>query len=335
MTKQSSVKQGRVVLGVSLTVLLLLLQGVSAAQSGAEKEVLIYKPQSEPATYTLHVTTHSLLETSSPRSAPAADHEDILTLSQRVTETDAGLLDVVLTVDAINPPPPERDRRESGHQYERREVVGNSQHTVISLLGEVNEATGLPHFASRNFYGVRGLDSVSYDLYRVILMLYPQFPLRLLGPGESWSVRDEVTLGAAEAVVAGVAPLGHRLVFDLSRRINYRLLGFVERKGYRTAHLAFDAQYDFEANSAAGAEEFWVDGSGEDTGEIYFAPDEGIVVEASITSKLAEIKTQGGELVRMWLDPKTSVFLTARGQRTFPLKWRSEKTISFELAGQR
>ena len=118
-------------------------------------------------------------------------------------------------------------------------------------------------------------------------------------------------------------------------RITYRLLGFAERKGYRTAHLTFDAQYDFEANSAAGPDEYWVDGSGEDTGEIFFAPEEGIVVEASITSKLSETKTQGGEMIRMWLDPKTSVFLTARGQTTFPLKWRSEKTISFELSGQR
>ena len=76
-------KQGRVLLGVPLVVLLLLLQGVSAAQSGAEKEILIYKPQSGPITYTLRVTTHSLLETSSPRSDVAVDHEDILTLSQR------------------------------------------------------------------------------------------------------------------------------------------------------------------------------------------------------------------------------------------------------------
>ena len=117
--------------------------------------------------------------------------------------------------------------------------------------------------------------------------------------------------------------------------ITYRLLGFAERKGFRTAHIAFDAQYDVEGNSGVGSGEFYVDGSGEDTGEIYFAPDEGIVVEASITSKIAETKTEGGELIRLWLNPQTSVFLTARGQRTFPLKWRSEKTISFELASQR
>ena len=325
-------KHSKALGGFPFVVLFLLLQGVSAAQSGAENELLIYKPQSDPSTYTLRVTTHSSLETSSPRSDITADHEDILTLSQEVTKTDDGLLDVVLTVDGINPVPPSSA---SGGHYQREDAVGSSQHTVLSLLGEVKEATGLPHFASLDYYGTRGIDGMSFDFYRVMLMLYPQFPLRLLGPDERWSVQDEVTVGAAEAVLGGLAPLGHHLSVDIDRRITYRLLGFVERKGYRTAHLAFDAQYDFEANSGVTSAEFYADGSGEDTGEIYFALDEGIVVEASITSRLSETKTQGGEMIRMWLNPETSVFLTARGQTTFPLKWRSEKTISFELSGQR
>ena len=117
--------------------------------------------------------------------------------------------------------------------------------------------------------------------------------------------------GRRRAVLGGLAPLGHHLSVDIDREITYRLLGFVERKGYRTAHLAFDAQYDFEANSGVTSAEFYADGSGEDTGEIYFALDEGIVVEASITSRLSETKTQGGEMIRMWLNPETSVFLTA------------------------
>lgn len=321
--------------GIPFVVLFLLAQGASTALSGAENALLVYKPRPAPLTYNLRVNTHSVLETSSPRSDVAADHEDILTLSQRVTETDAGLLDLALTVDGINPISAERNAEESGHHYRRGDVVGNSQHAVLSILGEVKKATGLPHFASRNYYGARGLDGVSFDMYRVILTLYPQFPLRLLGTDDSWSVEDQVTVSAAEAEVAGLAGLGHHFTVDIDRKVTYKVLGFSERKGYRTAHIAFDTQYNFEANSGVGAEEFYADGSGEDVGEIYFAPDEGIVVQASITSKPVETKSQGGELVRLWLDPRTSVFLTLRGQRTVPLKWRSEKTISFELAEQR
>ncbi len=182
-------KYSKALWGIPFVVLFLLLQGVSAAQSGAENALLIYKPQSAPLTYDLQITTHSLLEVSWPRQPPITiDHEDILTISQEVTETDEGLLNVALTVEAINPLPPGREESvQAGDRYPREDIVGKSHHLMLSVLGEVKEATGLPHFSSL-FYYARSLDAVDFDTYRVLLMLYPQFPLRWehawhLGPG--------------------------------------------------------------------------------------------------------------------------------------------------------
>ena len=329
-------KYSKALWGIPCVVLFLLLQGVSAAQSGAENALLIHKPQSAPLTYDLQITTHSLLEVSWPRQPPITiDHEeDILTLSQEVTETDEGLLDVVLTVDAINPLPRGGERPEqtgpvfqAGDRYAREDIVGNSQHLVLNVLGEVKEATGLPHFSSL-FYYARGLDAVAFDNYRVLLMLYPQFPLRLLEVGDSWSVEDEVTVTDADT---GYLQVSLQMVVE--RTITYTLAGFVERKGYRTAHITFEAEYEFEASSFAASEEFFSDGTGEDAGEFYFAPEEGIVVEASITSKRVETKSHGGEMVRLQLDSETSRFVNLRGgHTTVPLKWYTDKTVSFQLA---
>ena len=318
--------------GIPFVVLFLLLQGVSAAQSGAEHALLIYKPQSAPLTYDLQVTTHSLLEVSWPRQAPITiDHEDILTISQEVTETDEGLLDVALTVDAINPLPPDREQTGlAGDRYQRADIVGNSQHLVMSVLGEVKEATGLPHFSSL-FYYARGLDIVAFDTYRVLLMLYPQFPLRLLDVGDSWSVEDEVTVKNADT---GYLRISLNMVVD--RKMTYTLAGFTERNGYRTAHITFEAEYGFDASSFAASEEFFSDGTGEDVGEFYFAPKEGVVVEASIQSKPVETKSHGGEMVRLHFDSQTSRFVNLRGDHTtVPLKWYTDKMISFQLAESR
>ncbi len=327
-------KYSKALWGIPCVVLFLLLQGGSTTLSGAENELLIYKPQPAPLTYDLQVTTHSLLEISWPRMGPVTvDHEDILTLSQEVKETDEGLLDVALTVDAINHLPRGREQPEQtapvfqrGDAYPREEIVGHSQHLVLSILGEVKEATGLPHFSSEFYHS--GGDGVDFDMYRVFLMLYPQFPLRLLGVGDSWSVEDEVTVKGADA---GFLQVSLQIVVE--RTITYTLAGFVERKGYRTAHITFEAEYEFEASSFAASEEFFSDGTGEDAGEFYFAPEEGIVVEASIMSKPVETKSQGGEMVMLQLDGQTRRFVNLRdGQTTVPLKWYTDKTVSFQLA---
>ena len=250
--------------GTAFVVLFLFFQGVSTAQSVAESALLIYRPQSAPLTYELRVTTHSVLEVAVPSGVPVtADHEDILTLRKEVTSADEGLLDVALTVEAIKPLP--EGRAPPADNYQRGEIVGNSQHLVLSVLGEVREATSLPHFSSPLYY--RGaLDSVALDMHRVLLTPYPQFPLRLLEVGDTWSVQDKVTVNSADT--------GHlRVNLDtaIDRKMTFTLAGFEERKGYRTAHITFEAEYGFDASSFAASEEFFSRGTSDDTGEFYFA----------------------------------------------------------------
>ena len=59
------------------------------------------------------------------------------------------------------------------------------------------------------------------------------------------------------------------------------------------------------------------------------------MVEASIQSNPVENKSIDGQTVRLWLDAKTSIMLKLEDQRTVPLKWRSDKSISFELSEPR
>lgn len=318
-----------VFLGIVIVSLFLFLLGVSHGVFAQEGQLLIFKPHADPLKYNLKVKTHSVLEHnfSAAGQEIIQEHEDILTLSQSIKEADEGLLDVALTVDEINLIP---HGPSIGAQYKREQIIGNSRHTLINVLGEVEEAKGFPHFASGNYY-FGGFDGVPLDMYRVMLMLYPQFPLRLLKVGDSWKVKDKIVVEAAD-VVGEIAVIEHNLEHKINRRITYSLLGFTERKGYRTAHIAFEAKYGFDASMISTYNGYYSEGSGEDTGEFYFAPEEGIVVEASIKSNPVENKSRDGQTVFIWLDAKTRIFLNLEDRTTVPLKWRTEKTISFELA---
>lgn len=316
----------------SLPLALLLSFGIPLTAFAAGGELLVFKPHSQPLKYNLMVKTHSELETNSrsfgTERGVTVEHEDVLALSQRVEKIDGGLLDIALTVDEINLIP---HGPSIGAQYKREEIIGNSRHTTVSLLGEVQEVKGFPHFASGNYY-FGGHDSAPLDFYRVMLMIYPQFPLRLLKAGDSWEVKDKITVEAAD-IVGAVAAIEHNLDVKLNRRIKYTLLGYTERMGYRTAHIAFEARYGFDVSMISTYNGYYSDGSGEDTGEFYFAPEEGIVVEASIKSNPVENKSVDGMTVFVWLDGKTRIFLDLHDRTTVPLKWRTDKTISFELAG--
>ena len=78
--------------------LLLFTIPFSAPVLGAE--LLSYKPYSGALGYDLVIKTHALVETGSPSRYGNIfrDHEDIFTLSQRVEETEEGLLDIATTV---------------------------------------------------------------------------------------------------------------------------------------------------------------------------------------------------------------------------------------------
>jgi hypothetical protein len=318
---------------VLIVSLLLLLLGVYSGVFAAEGELLTFKPHSESLKYSLKVNTHSDLETNSSsygtQRGVSVRHEDILSISQSIKESGEGFLDIALTVDKINFIP---HGPSIGAQYKREQIIGNTQHTKINVLGAVKEANGLPHFSSGNYY-YRGHDGAPLDMYRIMLMIYPQFPLRLLKAGDSWKAKDKITVEATEIPpIGGIATVEHNLEHILKRRITYTLVGFTDRKGYRTAHIAFEAKYGIDSSMLMTYRGFYVEGSGTDKGEFWFAPKEGIVVEASIDSRPIENKSADGQTTMMWLDPKTRIFVDlVDGQRTVPLKWRSEKTISFVL----
>lgn len=335
-------KKSSVCCGSALSLaLLLLLPALSNRLLAAEGgEIFVYRPHDTPLKYTLNIKTHSELNTGGPRSRGGVfeDHVDLLSLTKTVAQTDEGLLDLVLAVDAINEIPHAPTR---GFNLEREQIVGNSQRTRMSLLGEVREATGLPHFASPGYYfgighataNVPNLprDGVPFDMYRVLLMLHPQFPLRLLVPGDTWTVRDKVSVTKA-ASGSELGAVEEELKMDIRRTITYTLVGAAARKGYQTAHIRFEAQYEYDASMINTALEHYGDGTGEDEGEVYFAPAEGVVVDAYINSKPVENKSEGGIYMGVWVDAKTFLFSDVPGQRSIPLKWFTDKTISFELA---
>ena len=74
----------------------------------------------------------------------------------------------------------------------------------------------------------------------------------------------------------------------------------------------------------------YVEGNGESSGELYFAPKEGILVSAFMTHNASEKRSVDG-LIRTFLTPRETFFLLSDDQRTVPLPWRSERIVSLEL----
>ncbi len=93
---------GKKAILIVLFSLLLFMIPFNAPVLGAE--LLSHKPYSGALGYDLVIKTHALVETGSPSKYGNIfrDHEDIFTLSQRVEETEEGLLDIATTVDKIN-----------------------------------------------------------------------------------------------------------------------------------------------------------------------------------------------------------------------------------------
>ncbi|MDA2934728.1 hypothetical protein MYX82_10355 [Acidobacteria bacterium AH-259-D05] len=87
---------------IALFSLLALTVLFRASLLGAE--LFSYRPYSRAHRYNLTIKTHAVVDTGSARRYGKLfrDHEDIMTFSQRVAETEDGLLDIASTVEKIN-----------------------------------------------------------------------------------------------------------------------------------------------------------------------------------------------------------------------------------------
>ncbi len=295
-------------------------------------ELFFYKPYKGTLHYDLTIHTHALLDTGLPEQYGkiVRDHEDIMKLSQRVEETEEGLLDIATTVDKINPVPPSRGFGPPGVVYKREEIEGNTQHIKINLLGKVEKAQVLPHIASQYFWS-NGQDGPFLDFYNIMILLNPRFPLDLLEPGDSWESESEIELGLADPLpLAGLMVIRYELEMTVQQKIKYTLLDFVEKKGYRCARISFEAEFKTDGVMYSSGNGRYVVGIGESSGEFCFAPQEGILVSASMTHNTNEKISRDGQ-IRTSLTPREVIVLYAYDQTTVPLPWRSERIVSLEL----
>lgn len=293
-------------------------------------ELFFYKPYPGTLQYNLSIKTHALLDTGLPGrfGKIVRDHEDIMNLIQRVKETDTGLLDIATTIEKINflPHGPTH-----GATYKREEIEGNTQHVKINLLGKVEEAHVLPHIGSWSFWQEGGEDGPPLDFYNIMLMLNPRFPLELLEIGDSWESEDEMELGLAEALpVAGLMELHYELELTVRQKIQYTLLDWVEKKGYRCIRIGFEAKFRTDGVLYDAHTGTYVAGTGESSGEYYFAPAEGLLVSASITHKANEKRSIDGS-IKTFLTRDEPMFLYSYDRPSIPIPWRSERTVSLEL----
>ena len=299
---------------------------MAAAQ---QKVLLTYKPQATKLNYSLMVSSKMRLDTHATSRWIFRNHKDLLDMAVEIRETGNGLLDVVTTFTKIN----ERKYRgfAGGTHYKRSDLIGNSQHTKIDLLGNVKETEGAPHFGSRLFYGRE--DGPALDMYRVLLMTLPQFPLKRVGKGDTWRVKDKLALKEAKGHHGrgGIMPKSHKLDIKLNRDTQYTLADFAQRNGYRTARILFKSRFRANATSSEATGSSYKVMRGESSGEIYFALDRGMVVEIAMTSLNQENYTQDGQVVSYWLNPKTMIFLDLEDTTTPPLLWHNNQTVRFQL----
>jgi hypothetical protein len=293
-------------------------------------ELLAYKPYSGALQYTLSIKSHALVDTGSARGYGRIfrDHEDILSLSQKVEEDGDGLLDIATKVDKINVL---KHGATYGASYKREDILGNSQNIKINLLGKVAEANFMPHIGSNAFWQ-RGQDGPPLDIYNVMLLLIPQFPLDLLDAGSTWEIEREIELGLAEALpVAGLHQLMYDLEMTAKHNIKYTMKGFVDKKGYRCAQIGFEVKFRTDGVMRDAHTGNYVDGNGKSSGEFYFAPKEGILVAASMKHNVIERLSKDGQIM-FFMNPKERLFLYSYDKTSIPIPWRSERIVSLELA---
>ncbi len=341
-------KTRRPLLGVlGLLVSSLMVWGPVLAAEG-DRTLLAYRGHPTALTYTLTVKTSLKTLTHEGGdwrgTAVKKSHEDILGLGLEAKEGLDGLIDQTLTFTSINGKtsalglsPGAREGDVPILWLKREEIVGKAQEIRMDLLGRVKDATGVPHFVSPGFHN-RTSDGPPLDMYRVLLTMFPQFSLKRVSPGEQWTVKDEAIVRDAKETPQG-GPLdstrSHKLEAKVKRDITYIHQGFVERGGYRTAVIGITGSYTIDAKGVEPNNGHYVKGNGKLSGEYYFAPTEGLVVEAALKSKLNQSYTFDGLLVGYWMTPKERVSLILEDSTMPVVPWEGEQTIRLELAGSR
>lgn len=328
-------KKSRKHLLAFVVALLLLNAGVSSDAAPSHPEFLYYKPHLQPLRYNLSITTKS--EALALFGAgPQEEHEDLLRLSQKVLEADEGLFEIVLTVDEINPR--EAGAKESdfhltprgGSAYERKDIIGNSGRTFINLLGVPEEVQGIPHFGSVYFHP-QNLSGPPLDLYPVMNMIYPQFPLRFIKEGDRWQVENEISIESAQALpIRGLGTLKHELNMTVRKDTEYTLIGYVKKGNYQTAHIEFTGDFRMEGEMITEAGGDYIEGSGKTSGELYFAPEEGLLVEVSMQTEINQQKSKDGNVVH-WFNSEVNM-ATFLAQRSAAITWLTDLDLHLVLS---
>ena len=293
-------------------------------------DIFAYKPHSKALKYTLNIKNHAEVDTGWARIQGTIfrDHEDNITFSQKVSDDGDGLLDIAATVDKINFLP---HGPTYGAAYKREEIEGNTQRIKIDVLGRVKEAKFLPHIGSSQFWR-KGHDGPPLDYYNIMLMLNPRFPLGLLDVGSAWEVEDEIDLGLADIPpVAGLQEIHYELEMTVKQKIKYKILGFVKKNGYRCARIGFEAESRVDGVMRDAHTGSYLDSNGKSSGELLFAPKEGVLVAASMKHNIIERTSRDGQVIHM-ITPKERIFMYSYDHTTIPLSWRAERTVSLELA---
>ena len=116
--------------------------------------------------------------------------------------------------------------------------------------------------------------------------------------------------------------------------ITYTLIDYTERKGRQAAHIGFEATFNTEGTIMTESRESVTEGDGKCSGDIYFSPEEGLILEVRMESEVSEMKSAGGG-VRHWFNPEISIFIVLGGQRSTPITWRTAQEVHFELSGEK
>ena len=320
--------------GCLSAVFLFLSVGSFSSAWASNGEILHYRPQPRPLKYVLSIAgkSHAL---SLWDTGPLVEQEDVLNLDQEVETVGDGLLNIMWTVQGIN-----REQEvpktnsihlvpRGGSGYKRKDIIGNSGHTLINLLGAVREAKAIPHIGSVYFHP-ESLAGPPLDIYGIATMIYPQFPLRSLKKGDRWKIKDEITIEPAEALlIGGLGTLKHELSMTVKRDLEYTLNGYVQKGSHRAAHIGFKGTFSMEGEMITQSGGDFIEADGKCSGEYYFALEEGLLMESLVKTKVTEQKSTSGNTVH-WFNAETNmaVFL---GQPTAPLTWLTEKDLHFVL----